>query len=79
MLRWHPIVLEHTAFVNQTKINSYPETMETGNEWKKGDLVVHLAGCWVKNTCTEQWKEFMDKRVTVADVKKQKGSTPKAA
>jgi hypothetical protein len=33
--------------------------------WKKGDLVVHLAGCWVADKCDERWKEFWQKRETV--------------
>ena len=65
--------------MGQDEINAYPEAMEEGSEWTEGDLIVHLAGCWVKNTCKEQWKEFMGKRKTVAAYKKQKASEVKKA
>ncbi len=26
--------------------------------WREGDLLVHLAGCWVDHMCVERWEKF---------------------
>jgi hypothetical protein len=26
--------------------------------WQKGDLVVHLAGCWVEDQCSIRWEQY---------------------
>ena len=64
--------------IQQDEINAYAVTGNPGMSWVEGKPVVHLAGCWVLNECNKQWKEYMDKRTTVAALKKQTpiASTP---
>jgi hypothetical protein len=39
----HPFLLERVGFVPQRLINSYARDQSM---WKRGDLLVHFAGCW---------------------------------
>lgn len=52
------------GLVQQRVLNAYP----VGGEemvWHDGDLVVHMAGCWVNDKCNEWWEEFWAKREIV--------------
>ncbi|KAF8243631.1 galactosyl transferase, partial [Wilcoxina mikolae CBS 423.85] len=62
LVKEHPTVLEHLALVSQRQINAYPVNNVADMSWESGDLVVHIAGCWVKNECNDQWKKFMGRR-----------------
>jgi hypothetical protein len=55
---------EHTGLIKQRVANAYVEGGPSMS-WEKGDLVVHLAGCWVSDKCEERWNEFWDKRETI--------------
>ncbi|KAE9988578.1 hypothetical protein EG328_009711 [Venturia inaequalis] len=57
----HRIIREHTGMLKQRVVNPFVEGGPT-MQWQKGDLLVHLAGCWVPDKCGERWKEFWDKR-----------------
>lgn len=66
----HHTVMEHVGFVGQRVLNSYPiDTPHMG--WAKGDLVVHLAGCWVDGECDVRWTRYMALR-EIAPEKKDK-------
>jgi hypothetical protein len=71
--------MEHIAFVRQKEINAYPIRNIPGMSWETGDLVVHMAGCWVNNECNKQWKEMMAQRVPVDDGVKAMVKAAKAA
>lgn len=30
--------------------------------WVPGDLVIHFAGCWVRNHCKQSWEEYWQKK-----------------
>ncbi|TID16029.1 hypothetical protein E2P81_ATG08890 [Venturia nashicola] len=60
-IRHHKIFREHTGMIRQRVANAYVEGGPS-MQWYKGDLVVHLAGCWVKEKCAERWNEFWGKR-----------------
>ncbi|KAL7268588.1 hypothetical protein RUND412_008785 [Rhizina undulata] len=65
LIREHPIMREHLAIVPQLMINAYP--IDTpGMGWRKGDLIVHLAGCWVEEVCDVRWRQYQRKKMTVA-------------
>ncbi|KAH0603472.1 uncharacterized protein H6S33_007794 [Morchella sextelata] len=53
----HRTVLEHFALVPQTTLNAYA-VGTPGMGWQKGDLVVHLAGCWVEDQCSMRWEQY---------------------
>lgn len=80
-MKEHPTVLEHLALVSQTQINAYPVENVADMSWETGNLVVHIAGCWVKNQCNDQWEKFMDRRIVVSASMKDDfvtGATAKA-
>ncbi|EEB09217.1 alpha-1,2-galactosyltransferase gmh3 [Schizosaccharomyces japonicus yFS275] len=55
-VRHHPEIASHVGLVEQRLINAYPQGYNM--DWRPGDLVVHLAGCWVENHCEEWWNKF---------------------
>ncbi|KAK6544812.1 hypothetical protein TWF694_001494 [Orbilia ellipsospora] len=75
MVQHHPQIREHTGLISQRVLNGYPEG---GNHmgWRKDDLVVHLAGCWVENKCNERWSNFWGKRITIEDLKAKGVANP---
>jgi hypothetical protein len=75
LVKEHPTIREHIALVPQREINSYPIKDFESMSWMPGDLVVHIAGCWVKNQCNDQWVEYMAQRTPVS----KGGNTPNAA
>ncbi|KAI5817172.1 galactosyl transferase GMA12/MNN10 family-domain-containing protein [Pyronema omphalodes] len=75
----HQTMMEHIAFVQQKEINAYPIRNIQGMSWETGDLVVHIAGCWVNNECNKQWKEMMAQRVVVDDALREKVKAAAAA
>jgi hypothetical protein len=58
----HPNFRERIGFVRQRLINAYPGGE---NMWNPGDLVVHFAGCWVNDKCSEYFNEFWGKKGNV--------------
>ncbi|KAF2098197.1 hypothetical protein NA57DRAFT_40922, partial [Rhizodiscina lignyota] len=60
----HPKIRSHMGIVSQRVLNAYPEG---GSEmgWRKGDLVVHLAGCWVGDKCPQRWNKMWNQREIV--------------
>jgi len=59
----HPLVREHVGVFPQRMFNAYA----VGGKfmgWREGDLMVHLAGCWVggDHICKERFDEFWAKR-----------------
>jgi hypothetical protein len=59
----HPLVREHVGVFPQRLFNAYPIGGDTMG-WREGDLMVHLAGCWVggDHICRERFDEFWAKR-----------------
>jgi len=57
----HPVIREHMGLVRQRTLNAYPVG---GKEmiWSEGDLVVHMAGCWVDDKCNDRWEQYWAKR-----------------
>lgn len=45
LYRFHDIVRNHTACLNQRALNAYPPYNVLGKHWQEGDLLVHFAGC----------------------------------
>lgn len=45
LYRFHDIVRNHTACLNQRALNAYPSYNALGQHWHEGDLLVHFAGC----------------------------------
>ena len=45
LYRFHKIVQNHTACLNQRALNAYPSYNVLGQHWQEGDLLVHFAGC----------------------------------
>ncbi|KAH9868777.1 hypothetical protein J1614_007851 [Plenodomus biglobosus] len=57
----HELVRKHVGIYPQRKFNAYvPGGDNMG--WRDGDLLVHFAGCWVKNKCKEWFEKYWDKR-----------------
>lgn len=70
----HHTVMEHFGLVRQRVLNAYPiATKNMG--WEKGDLAVHLAGCWVEDQCSERWWQYMALKESMPE-KKYKGAKP---
>lgn len=68
----HHTVMEHFGLVNQRVFNAYPiATPNMG--WVTGDLVVHLAGCWVEDQCSQRWEQYMAMREFVPEKKEKRG------
>lgn len=59
----HPALRDRIGFVRQKLINAYPEG---SNMWVQGDLLVHFAGCWVNDKCSEYFNTFWEKRWTLS-------------
>lgn len=38
-----------------------------GMGWHPGDLVIHFAGCWVKNHCKQSWEKYWKKKGKAPD------------
>ena len=62
-IRHHKTFREHLGIVKQRTINSFPEGADF-MRWEEGDLLVHLAGCWVEDVCQERWDQFWAMRKT---------------
>jgi len=64
----HLMVRQHVGIVPQRVLNAY---VEGGDEMRffEGDLIVHMAGCWVTESCAERYQKFWDQR-------KRCGKTP---
>lgn len=62
-IKHHRTFREHTGIIKQRVANAYVEG-GPDMQWYKGDLVVHLAGCWVADKCAERWNDFWNKRDT---------------
>ncbi|KAK6543919.1 hypothetical protein TWF694_000637 [Orbilia ellipsospora] len=75
MVQHHRQVRERTGLIPQRTLNGYPVGWESMG-WFKGDLVLHLAGCWVDHACNERWKDGWDKRITVEDLKAKGITSP---
>ncbi|KAI5779726.1 galactosyl transferase GMA12/MNN10 family-domain-containing protein [Geopyxis carbonaria] len=65
----HPIIRNNVGLVVQNLINAYPLTNVHEMGYSPGDLVVHIAGCWVANRCESQWNDYMKQSTSVAQVK----------
>jgi hypothetical protein len=59
----HQLVRNHVGVYPQRQFNAY---VQGGPEmgWRDGDLLVHLAGCWVEKKCQEWFETFWAKRGT---------------
>ena len=42
--------------------------------WAPGDLVVHFAGCWVKNQCEGNWNKMWAQRGKAPPAMKKKAN-----
>ncbi|KAF1991743.1 glycosyltransferase family 34 protein [Aulographum hederae CBS 113979] len=60
----HSTVRQHVGLIGQRVINSYPQGGDIMG-WREGDLIVHMAGCWVSNHCQEWWRDFWNKKKSV--------------
>lgn len=69
-MREHPTILEHVGIVPQRLFNAYPIGQPTMG-WQEGDLIVHLAGCWVQNECQQRWEQYMGRRTVVSQSDKE--------
>jgi hypothetical protein len=67
----HYTVMEHFGLVGQRVLNSYPIGIPHMG-WAKGDVVVHLAGCWVEKQCTQRWEQYMALREIVPEKEEEK-------
>jgi hypothetical protein len=61
LARHHSVFRQHLGIIKQRVANAYSEG---GNEmgWQDGDLLVHFAGCWVSDSCSERWESFWARR-----------------
>ncbi|KAL5114474.1 hypothetical protein ACEQ8H_007617 [Pleosporales sp. CAS-2024a] len=57
----HQLVRNHVGIYPQRKFNAYPLGGDNMG-YRDGDLLVHLAGCWVDDQCAEWFEEFWVKR-----------------
>lgn len=57
----HPLVRQHVGIYPQRKFNAYVEGGDNMG-YRDGDLLVHLAGCWVKDKCRENFDQFWEHR-----------------
>ncbi|KAF2020349.1 glycosyltransferase family 34 protein [Aaosphaeria arxii CBS 175.79] len=57
----HQLVRDHVAIFPQRKFNAF---VQGGDKmgWRDGDLLVHLAGCWVNKHCGEWFEQFWSRR-----------------
>ncbi|KAF2845331.1 glycosyltransferase family 34 protein [Plenodomus tracheiphilus IPT5] len=61
LLLEHELVRKHVGIYPQRKFNAYAQGGDAMG-WRDGDLLVHLAGCWVKKKCAVMFEEFWGKR-----------------
>lgn len=61
LLKHHKTIREHTGIAKQRAINAFVEG-PSWMMWEDGDLLVHLAGCWVQDLCASRWAEWWNKR-----------------
>lgn len=66
----HRTVMEHFALVPQTTLNAYA-IGTPGMGWRKGDLVVHFAGCWVEDQCSMRWEQYSAMKEPIPEKKKE--------
>jgi hypothetical protein len=57
----HQLVRNHVGIYPQRKFNAYVQGGDNMG-YRDGDLLVHLAGCWVGGTCTDWFEEFWSRR-----------------
>ncbi|KAF2500210.1 galactosyl transferase [Lophium mytilinum] len=59
----HPLIRSHVGVFPQRMFNAYAVGGDKMG-WREGDLMVHLAGCWVggDHICKERFDEFWAKR-----------------
>ena len=57
----HQLVRDHIGIYPQRKFNSYAQGGDNMG-YRDGDLLVHLAGCWVGGKCQEWFEEFWGKK-----------------
>ncbi|KAA8614643.1 Glyco-transf-34 domain containing protein [Pyrenophora tritici-repentis] len=57
----HELVRKHVGIYPQRKFNAYVQGGPNMG-YRDGDLAVHLAGCWVTNSCKDWFEEFWGKR-----------------
>jgi hypothetical protein len=57
----HQMVRNHVGIYPQRKFNAYVEGPDNMG-YRDGDLLVHLAGCWVPHTCREWFEQYWEKR-----------------
>ena len=57
----HKLVRQHVGIYPQRKFNAY---VQGGSNmgYRDGDLLVHLAGCWVTKQCQEWFEEFWGRK-----------------
>ena len=57
----HQLVRNHVGIYPQRKFNAYAQGGEEMG-YRDGDLLVHLAGCWVGDSCKDVFEEFWGKK-----------------
>ncbi|KAK1909211.1 hypothetical protein P3342_011290 [Pyrenophora teres f. teres] len=57
----HQLVRQHVGIYPQRKFKAY---VQGGSNmgYRDGDLVVHLAGCWVTESCKDWFEQYWGKR-----------------
>lgn len=72
----HDHVWNHVGFVEQHVLNAYYsapgavtdlEHDKWQGHWQDGDLLVHMAGCWVNNECEAHWMSMWERRTKVPE------------
>jgi hypothetical protein len=61
LVKHHSFLRSHVGIIKQRVANAYSEGPDD-MRWSEGDLVVHFAGCWVGDQCTERWNSFWPRR-----------------
>jgi len=59
----HRLVRNHVGIYPQRKFNAYVQGGDNMG-YRDGDLLVHLAGCWVAKVCGEWFEEYWGKKGT---------------
>lgn len=73
----HSTVMEHFGLVGQRVLNSYAIDENSNMGWAEGDLVVHFAGCWVEDKCSQKWEQYMAMKQPMPE-KSEKPEKPEA-
>lgn len=60
-LRYHDTFRNHLGLVPQNTINAYAHGGPPMG-FRKGDLVIHFAGCWMGKHCNKMWNEWWVKK-----------------